>query len=144
LKVATDLVRGAPLYGEISGRSNVVVMADKAHRSQYRFVDGDAKWMRDALHEQADKIARISGPITDAVLGLLVPRRMSAVGGVVPEVCRQSVAASVFRLGKCPHDQSETTPLRMPPLIVMQQVLIGPHFKRNTIPAFTCHDAAAA
>lgn len=40
-------------HGKISGRSNVVVMADEAHRSQYGFVtDGNigfAKWMRDAL-----------------------------------------------------------------------------------------------
>ncbi len=33
----------------ISERANVVVMADEAHRSQYGFVDGAAKWMRDAL-----------------------------------------------------------------------------------------------
>jgi len=33
----------------ISGRANIVVMADEAHRSQYGFVDGGAKWMRDAL-----------------------------------------------------------------------------------------------
>jgi type I restriction enzyme R subunit len=33
----------------ISERANVVVMADEAHRSQYGFVDGGAKWMRDAL-----------------------------------------------------------------------------------------------
>jgi type I restriction enzyme R subunit len=33
----------------ISPRPNIVVMADEAHRSQYGFVDGGAKWMRDAL-----------------------------------------------------------------------------------------------
>ncbi len=33
----------------ISQRANVVVMADEAHRSQYGFVDGGARWMRDAL-----------------------------------------------------------------------------------------------
>jgi type I restriction enzyme R subunit len=33
----------------ISERSNVVVLADEAHRSQYGFVDGGARWMRDAL-----------------------------------------------------------------------------------------------
>ncbi len=33
----------------ISQRANIVVMADEAHRSQYGFVDGGAKWMRDAL-----------------------------------------------------------------------------------------------
>lgn len=36
-------------HGKISERSNIVVMADEAHRSQYGFVDGGAKWMRDAL-----------------------------------------------------------------------------------------------
>ncbi|MBY0307190.1 MAG: type I restriction endonuclease subunit R, partial [Phycisphaerales bacterium] len=35
--------------GGISPRANVVVMADEAHRSQYGFVDGGAKWMREAL-----------------------------------------------------------------------------------------------
>ena len=36
-------------HGKISERANVMVMADEAHRSQYGFVDGGAKWMRDAL-----------------------------------------------------------------------------------------------
>lgn len=35
--------------GAISERANVVVMADEAHRSQYGFVDGGARWMREAL-----------------------------------------------------------------------------------------------
>lgn len=35
--------------GAISERANVVVMADEAHRSQYGFTDGGARWMRDAL-----------------------------------------------------------------------------------------------
>lgn len=33
----------------ISKRANVVVMADEAHRSQYGFVEGGARWMREAL-----------------------------------------------------------------------------------------------
>ena len=33
----------------VSERSNVVVMADEAHRSQYGFVEGGARWMREAL-----------------------------------------------------------------------------------------------
>ncbi|QDV75382.1 type I restriction endonuclease subunit R [Botrimarina mediterranea] len=33
----------------ISERPNIVVMADEAHRSQYGFVEGGARWMRDAL-----------------------------------------------------------------------------------------------
>jgi len=36
-------------YPELSSRSNVVVIADEAHRSQYDFIDGFAKHMRDAL-----------------------------------------------------------------------------------------------
>ena len=36
-------------HGAISERANVVVMADEAHRSQYGFVDGGARWMREAL-----------------------------------------------------------------------------------------------
>jgi type I restriction enzyme R subunit len=37
--------RGAP----VSERPNIVVMADEAHRSQYGFLDGGARWMRDAI-----------------------------------------------------------------------------------------------
>ena len=33
----------------VSERANVVIMADEAHRSQYGFVDGGARWMRNAL-----------------------------------------------------------------------------------------------
>jgi type I restriction enzyme R subunit len=36
-------------HPELSARRNVVVIADEAHRSQYDFVDGYAKHMRDAL-----------------------------------------------------------------------------------------------
>ncbi|CAG5019059.1 hypothetical protein DYBT9275_06141 [Dyadobacter sp. CECT 9275] len=36
-------------YPQLSNRSNVVVIADEAHRSQYDFIDGFAKHMRDAL-----------------------------------------------------------------------------------------------
>jgi type I restriction enzyme R subunit len=33
----------------ISERANIIVIADEAHRSQYGFVDGGARWMREAL-----------------------------------------------------------------------------------------------
>jgi type I restriction enzyme R subunit len=33
----------------VAERSNVVVMADEAHRSQYGFVEGGARWLREAL-----------------------------------------------------------------------------------------------
>lgn len=36
-------------HGVVSERANVVVMADEAHRSQYGFVEGGARWMREAL-----------------------------------------------------------------------------------------------
>ncbi len=36
-------------YPMLSDRRNIVVIADEAHRSQYNFIDGFAKHMRDAL-----------------------------------------------------------------------------------------------
>lgn len=36
-------------YPMLSNRRNIVVIADEAHRSQYDFVDGFARYMRDAL-----------------------------------------------------------------------------------------------
>ncbi|MXY05652.1 MAG: type I restriction endonuclease subunit R [Gammaproteobacteria bacterium] len=36
-------------YPLLSGRRNIVVIADEAHRSQYDFIDGYARHMRDAL-----------------------------------------------------------------------------------------------
>ena len=47
--VFTTIQKFAEAHGEISPRSNVVVMADEAHRSQYGFVEGGARWMREAL-----------------------------------------------------------------------------------------------
>jgi len=47
--VFTTIQKFAEAHGVISRRSNVVVMADEAHRSQYGFVDGGARWMREAL-----------------------------------------------------------------------------------------------
>src|SRR5207253_10527993 len=41
-------MEGEP-YPELSGRRNIVVIADEAHRSQYDFIDGFARHMRDAL-----------------------------------------------------------------------------------------------
>ena len=35
--------------GAVSDRSNIVVLADEAHRSQYSFLEGGARWMRDAI-----------------------------------------------------------------------------------------------
>jgi type I restriction enzyme R subunit len=36
-------------YPELSGRRNIVVITDEAHRSQYDFIDGFARHIRDAL-----------------------------------------------------------------------------------------------
>ena len=47
--VFTTIQKFAEAHGVVSGRSNVVVMADEAHRSQYGFVEGGARWMREAL-----------------------------------------------------------------------------------------------
>lgn len=40
---------GVDRYGALSERRNIVVIADEAHRSQYDFIDGFARHMRDAL-----------------------------------------------------------------------------------------------
>ena len=45
----TTIQKFAEAHGVVSERSNVVVMADEAHRSQYSFVEGGARWMREAL-----------------------------------------------------------------------------------------------
>jgi type I restriction enzyme R subunit len=47
--VFTTIQKFAEAHGAISERANVVVMADEAHRSQYGFVEGGARWMREAL-----------------------------------------------------------------------------------------------
>ena len=47
--VFTTIHKFAEAHGVVSKRSNMVVMADEAHRSQYGFVEGGARWMREAL-----------------------------------------------------------------------------------------------
>ncbi len=47
--VFTTIQKFAEAHGVVSERSNVVVIADEAHRSQYGFVEGGARWMREAL-----------------------------------------------------------------------------------------------
>ncbi|MCF5144398.1 HsdR family type I site-specific deoxyribonuclease [Pseudomonas sp. PA-6-1D] len=47
--VFTTIHKFTEAHGTISERANVVVMADEAHRSQYGFVEGGARWMRKAL-----------------------------------------------------------------------------------------------
>jgi type I restriction enzyme R subunit len=47
--VFTTIYKFTEAHEAISKRENVVVMADEAHRSQYGFVEGGARWMREAL-----------------------------------------------------------------------------------------------
>ena len=47
--VFTTIQKFTEGHGVVSGRANIVVMADEAHRSQYGFEIGGARWMRDAL-----------------------------------------------------------------------------------------------
>lgn len=47
--IFTTIQKFTEAHGEISIRGNIVVMADEAHRSQYGFVEGGARWMREAL-----------------------------------------------------------------------------------------------
>ncbi|MFO1044175.1 MAG: type I restriction endonuclease subunit R [Planctomycetaceae bacterium] len=47
--IFTTIHKFTESQSKISERPNIVVMADEAHRSQYGFIDGGARWMRDAL-----------------------------------------------------------------------------------------------
>lgn len=47
--VFTTIQKFTEAHGSISERANVIVIADEAHRSQYGFVEGGARWMREAL-----------------------------------------------------------------------------------------------
>ncbi|PCI85218.1 MAG: type I restriction endonuclease [Hyphomicrobiales bacterium] len=47
--VFTTIQKFEERSGAVSERTNIVVMADEAHRSQYGFVKGGARWMREAL-----------------------------------------------------------------------------------------------
>ncbi|MEX2536298.1 MAG: type I restriction endonuclease subunit R [Trueperaceae bacterium] len=47
--VFTTIQKFAEAHSVISERSNLVVMADEAHRGQYGFIEGGARWMREAL-----------------------------------------------------------------------------------------------
>ncbi|WNC95551.1 type I restriction endonuclease subunit R (plasmid) [Paraburkholderia sp. FT54] len=47
--VFTTVQKFAEAHGRISDRANVLVIADEAHRSQYGFIEGGARWMRVAL-----------------------------------------------------------------------------------------------
>ena len=78
---------------ELCGRKNLIIIADEAHRSQYDFIDGFARHLRDAL-PNASFIGFTGTPIevddrnTQAVFGDYVSvydmKRAQADGAVVP------------------------------------------------------------
>ena len=77
--VFTTVQKFFPIEGEdqvplLSDRRNIVVIADEAHRSQYDFIDGYARHMRDAL-PKASFIAFTGTPIE------LIDRNTRAVFG---------------------------------------------------------------
>jgi type I restriction enzyme R subunit len=91
--IFTTIHKFTESHGRISERANIVVMADEAHRSQYGFVEGGAKWMRDALPnatfvgftgtpiDRADRSTpRVFGPYTD----VYDVRQAVADGATVP------------------------------------------------------------
>jgi type I restriction enzyme R subunit len=47
--VFTTIQKFTEKGGPVSERSNIVVLADEAHRSQYGFIEGGARWMREAI-----------------------------------------------------------------------------------------------
>lgn len=47
--VFTTIQKFAERGEAVSERANIVVLADEAHRSQYGFLEGGARWMRDAI-----------------------------------------------------------------------------------------------
>jgi type I restriction enzyme R subunit len=47
--IFTTIQKFAERRDPVSERSNIVVLADEAHRSQYSFVEGGARWMRDSV-----------------------------------------------------------------------------------------------
>ncbi len=49
--IFTTIQKFAEGNGAVSERANIVVLADEAHRSQYGFLDGGARWMREMLPE---------------------------------------------------------------------------------------------
>jgi type I restriction enzyme R subunit len=47
--VFTTIQKFTEKGGPVSERSNIVVLADEAHRSQYGFIEGGARWIREAI-----------------------------------------------------------------------------------------------
>ncbi len=100
------------LFPVLSERSNVVVIADEAHRSQYDFIDGFARHMRDAL-PNASFIGFTGTPIdtgdksTRAVFGDYISvydiQRAVTDGATVPIYYESRLAALELEEGARPH-----------------------------------------
>ena len=96
----------------LSDRRNIVVIADEAHRSQYDFVDGFARHMRDAL-PNASFVGFTGTPIelqdanTRAVFGDYISvydiRRSVEDGATVPIYYESRLAKLVLDEGEKPH-----------------------------------------
>ena len=96
----------------LSDRRNIVVIADEAHRSQYDFVDGYARHMRDAL-PNASFVGFTGTPIelqdanTRAVFGDYISvydiRRSVEDGATVPIYYESRLAKLVLDEGERPH-----------------------------------------
>ncbi len=96
----------------LSDRANIVVIADEAHRSQYDFIDGFARHMRDAL-PHASFIGFTGTPIeqtdanTRAVFGDYISvydiQRAVADGATVPIYYESRLAKLALRDDEKPH-----------------------------------------
>ena len=86
----------------LSDRRNIVVIADEAHRSQYDFIDGYAKHMRDAL-PNASFVGFTGTPIelqdanTRAVFG---DSSRSTSARNEQKTCPQMVASVLWKMGR--------------------------------------------
>ena len=85
--VFTTIHKFTEAHGTVSERANIVVMADEAHRSQYGFVEGGARWMREAL-PNATFVGFTGTPLT---AGDRVTRHVFGDYADVYDIC-QSVA----------------------------------------------------
>ena len=96
----------------LSERSNIVVIADEAHRSQYDFIDGYARHMRDAL-PSASFVGFTGTPIelqdanTRAVFGDYISiydiQRSVDDGATVPIYCESRLARLALDEGEKPN-----------------------------------------
>ena len=98
-------------HPSLSSRRNIVVIADEAHRSQYDFIDGFARHMRDAL-PNASFVGFTGTPIeradanTRAVFGDYISiydiQRAVLDGATVPDLLREPARQARPRRGRAP------------------------------------------